>query len=119
MNRKIREGLIKEQSKEQQENAAALFIQKRLKGILARKQIELLRQEEMYFLGMSRRPKTVQERTRDPLQRMKTIQEERRATRLKFMDDFKTAREVKKDEILADEGDDLMEQMKKERRDWI
>jgi len=59
MNRKIREGLIKEQSKEQQENAAALFIQKRLKGILARKQIELLRQEEMYFLGMSRRPKTV------------------------------------------------------------
>ena len=38
---------------------------------------------------------------------------------MKFMDDFKSAREVKKDEILADEGDDIVEQMKKERRDWI
>jgi hypothetical protein len=38
---------------------------------------------------------------------------------MKFMDDFKTAREVKKVEILEDEGDDIMEQMKKERRDWI
>jgi len=35
------------------------------------------------------------------------------------MDDLKTTREVKKEEILADEGDDIMEQMKKERRDWI
>lgn len=38
---------------------------------------------------------------------------------MKFMDDFKTAREVKKGDILEDEGDDIMEQMKKERRDWI
>jgi hypothetical protein len=38
---------------------------------------------------------------------------------MKFMDDFKTAREVKKNEILDDEGDDIMEQMKKDRRDWI
>jgi hypothetical protein len=72
--RKIRDGLIKEESKEQLENGAALFIQKRLKGILARKQIELMRQEEMVFLGMARRPKTVQEKSRgDPIQRMKTV----------------------------------------------
>lgn len=38
---------------------------------------------------------------------------------MKFMDDFKTARDVKKQEILDDEGDDITEQMKKERRDWI
>ena len=38
---------------------------------------------------------------------------------MKYMDDFKSAREMKKEEILADEGDDIMEQMKKERRDWI
>jgi hypothetical protein len=38
---------------------------------------------------------------------------------MKFMDDLKTTREVKKEEILADEGDDIMEKMKKERRDWI
>lgn len=73
----------------------------------------------MFFLGMARRPKTVQEKMRDPIQKMKTIQEERRQTRMKFMDDFKTAREVRKGDILEDEGDDIMEQMKKERRDWI
>lgn len=50
---------------------------------------------------------------------MKTVQEERRKTRMKFMEDFKTAREVKKGDIIEDEGDDIMEQMKKERRDWI
>ncbi len=43
MNRKIREGLIKEQSRDQQENEATLFIQKRLRGILARKRVEEMR----------------------------------------------------------------------------
>jgi hypothetical protein len=67
---------------------------------LARKQIDMMRQEEMFFLGMSRRPKTAMEKTKDPLQKMRTIQDERRQTRMKYMDDFKSAREVKKDEIL-------------------
>ena len=58
MNYKIREGLIKEPNKDQQETDAALFIQRHLKGILARKRIDDLRQEEMVFLGMSRKPKT-------------------------------------------------------------
>jgi len=119
LKKKIKDGIIKEQTREQQENGASLFIQTRIKGILARKQIEVMRQEEMFFLGMARRPKTVQEKMRDPIQKMKTIQEERRQTRMKFMDDFKTAREVRKGDILEDEGDDIMEQMKKERRDWI
>jgi hypothetical protein len=38
---------------------------------------------------------------------------------MKNMDDFKTAREVIKAEVLKDEGDEIMEQMKQERRDWI
>jgi len=96
-----------------------LFIQKRIKGILARKQIEGIRQEELFFLGMARRPMTVQEKMRDPIKRMKDTQEERRQTRMKFMDDFKIAREVIKAEVLKDEGDEIMEQMKQERRDWV
>lgn len=38
---------------------------------------------------------------------------------MKYMEDFKTAREVIKSEVLKDEGDEIMEQMKQERRDWI
>jgi hypothetical protein len=43
MVQKIKEGLIKERSKDQMENDAALFIQRRIKGILARKRIDELR----------------------------------------------------------------------------
>lgn len=38
---------------------------------------------------------------------------------MKFMDDFKTARDVIKAEVIRDEGDEIMEQMKQERRNWI
>jgi hypothetical protein len=78
MNRKIREGLIKEQSRAQQENDATLFIQKRLRGIIARKQVEKMRQEEMVFLGMARKPKTKEELKNDPIERMKKTEEDRK-----------------------------------------
>jgi hypothetical protein len=42
--KKIREGLMKDyQSKDAQENDASIFIQKRLRGILARKRVEEMR----------------------------------------------------------------------------
>jgi hypothetical protein len=78
MNRKIREGLIKEQSRAQQENDATLFIQKRLRGIIAMKQVEKMRQEEMVFLGMARKPKTKEELKNDPIERMKKTEEDRK-----------------------------------------
>lgn len=61
---------------------------------------------------MARRPMTVQEQMRNPLERMRKTQEERRQTRMKFMDDFKTARDVVKQDLIRDEGDEIMEQMK-------
>jgi hypothetical protein len=45
---------------------------------LARKKIEELRQEELYFLGMARRPMTHQEKVRNPIDKMKKTREERR-----------------------------------------
>lgn len=61
---------------------------------------------------MARRPMTVQDQMRNPLERMRKTQEERRQTRMKFMDDFKTARDVVKQDLIRDEGDEIMEQMK-------
>ena len=46
---------------------SAEIVQNRIRGILARKEIEEMRQEEMIFLGMVRRPKTVQEQREDPI----------------------------------------------------
>ena len=68
---------------------------------------------------MARRPMTAQDRMRNPIDKMKKTMEDRRQTRMKFMDDFKTAREVVKGDLIRDEGDEIMEQMKQERRDWI
>lgn len=78
MKRKIREGLIKEQTKESQENEASVFIQKRLRGILARKKVEELRQDEMVFLGMARKPKTIEEMKNHPIDKMEKTKDERK-----------------------------------------
>jgi hypothetical protein len=43
------------------------MIIRRCQGILARKIVEDLREEEMVFLGMQRAPKTDEEKKNDPL----------------------------------------------------
>jgi len=40
------------------ENEAAMKVQKVLRGIIARKRVEELRQDELVFLGMAPKPKT-------------------------------------------------------------
>jgi predicted secreted protein len=70
MMRKIKEGLTKEPTDEQKENIAAIHIQRKLRGILARKRVEEVRQEELIFLGMARKPKTKEELKKDPVKRM-------------------------------------------------
>jgi hypothetical protein len=60
------------------ENEATLFIQKRMRGILARKRVEELRQEEMVFLGMARKPKTKDDLRNDPVERMKKTMDDRK-----------------------------------------
>ena len=41
-----------------------------MRGILARKYVEGLRQEEMEFLGMTRKKKTPEEELNDPIKKM-------------------------------------------------
>lgn len=50
------------------EAKAAEFLQRRFRGILARQQVEEMREEEMVFLGMKARPKTAAEEAADPAQ---------------------------------------------------
>lgn len=113
MFQKIKEGLVKERSKDQMENDAALFIQRRIKGILARKRIDELRQEEMIFLGMSRKPKN------DPINRMKKTMDERKQIQKSYMSEYMDAKQDVKQEIFDTEEDEIRERMLKDRRDWI
>ena len=65
--RQIKEGIIFNKSKEEKEEEKALFVQKRIRGILGRKRVEEMRQEEMIFLGMARKAKTKDEIKNDPI----------------------------------------------------
>jgi hypothetical protein len=53
-------------------------MQRRIRGILARKQVEKMRIEEMEFLGMSRKKKTAEEELNDPIKIMEQTREARK-----------------------------------------
>lgn len=78
-----------------------------------------MREDEMVFLGMARKPKTKEEMKNDPIERMKKTQEDRKLKQQQFWNTFDDAKEDLKREIDENEGTDIQEQMKKERRDWI
>lgn len=42
-----------------------------MRGILARKTVETMREEEMEFLGMKRKKKTPEEMLNDPIKKMR------------------------------------------------
>ena len=46
------------------------MLQKRMQGILARKQVDKMRNDEMEFLGMKRKKKTPEELINDPIRKM-------------------------------------------------
>lgn len=54
-------GKIQQPNKQEAEEHSAEIIQRRIRGILDRAKIEKMRQEEMIFLGMQRKPKTEEE----------------------------------------------------------
>ena len=60
--RDIKEGKVQgdTQKPENQENESCVFIQRRVRGILARKYVARLREDEMEFLGMSKKKKTAE-----------------------------------------------------------
>ena len=120
MKRKRREGAFtQEQPKDDKEKDAAIFLQRRMRGIIARKNIEVMRQKEMEFLGMCRRPKTAQERVNDPIERMKKIRQERKLIQVNNWTKYNDAKEEIKNEIDENQGVDIREQMLKERREWV
>ena len=65
----VKSGKVTDLSGPEKEQFAAEFVQRRIRAILARKDVEQKRQEEMIFLGMQRRPKTEEELKNGPIQR--------------------------------------------------
>ena len=77
-NIRLGKGKVQETNKENQETESCIYIQKRIAGILARKNIERMRVEEMEFLGMSRKKKTDEEQKNDPIAKLEETRRERK-----------------------------------------
>lgn len=103
----------------EKEQIAAETVQRRIRGIIARKQVEIMRHEEMIFLGMIRRPKTAAEIANDPIKQMEATIEHRKQLQEDHMITFDNAKVELEDNIEEIEGNDIIDNMLKERREWI
>ena len=109
MQRKAKEGKIKRETEENKENNACVYVQRRIRGILARKFVERLRAEEMEFLGMQRKKKTPEEERNDPIKKMEQTRAERKLVQENNFKRYQDAKLLLKEEIDENEGTDLME----------
>ena len=95
------------------------MIQCLIRGILARKQIEEMRQEEMIFLGMQRAPKSDDEKQNDPIKHATETRGYRKNIQEDHWDDYQEKRKDLIEEIKDIEGNDITDSMLKSRRDWV
>lgn len=73
----------------------------------------------MVFLGMARKPKTLEEQRNDPIEKTKVIEGERKEVQKAFQNEYDQSKEDLKQDIMEYEYEDIKEAMLKERRDWI
>lgn len=81
-------GKMQAPTKQEQEEQSAEIVQCRIRAILARKTIEKMRQEEMIFLGMQRKPKTEEEKKNDPIKGSQETQAFRKDIQMDHWDTF-------------------------------
>ena len=75
------------------------MLQKRMYGILARKQVDKMRNDEMEFLGMKRKKKTPEELINDPIRKMTATQQERKKIQQGNMKSYGHNKQLVKEEI--------------------
>lgn len=79
-----------------------------------------MRQDEMIFLGMQRKPKTAAELALDdPIASMAETNEHRKQLQEDHMIVFDNAKQELEDAIEEIEGNDIIDNMLQERREWI
>lgn len=119
MKKRLNKGKLVAPTKQENEELAAESIQCLIRGILARKVIEGMRDEEMIFLGMARKPKTEEEKKNDPMKEAQETQDSRKNVQKDHKQTFDKNKKEIKNEIADIEGQDIQDNMLKERRDWV
>lgn len=115
--RKLGKMAAKDPEIEKQE--ACVYLQRRMRGILARQFVEKVRCEEMEFLGMIRRKPIMTNNWVDPIEAQVETRRKRKMVQEANMRNYEDAKEQIIEELDENEGSTIMEDMLKERRDWI
>ena len=68
---------------------------------------------------MQRKKKTPEEMRNDPIKKMEETRRERKLVQENNMKRYQDAKAILKEEIDENEGTDIMEQMLKDRREWV
>ena len=108
MQKQLRKGRNLEGNQQFKEQKAAEFVQRRLKGILGRKECTALRAEEMIFLGMERSPKKPDEE--DEIEKREQMKSEAKAAQLANQEKYNSALKSLKEEIINVEGYDTKDE---------
>jgi IQ and AAA domain-containing protein len=91
-----------------------------MQGILARKYVDSVRDEEMEFLGISRKStKNKESGWKDPSEMAVEQENARKKKQKEHFQNFGDAQEELMDEMRDNEGATMIEEMLKERRDWV
>jgi IQ and AAA domain-containing protein len=98
---------------------ACIRLQRIFKGIIDRKRIEQIRNEELAFLGMAPKTKDSTDKSQDPIKKAAETRKARKALQEEKMKDYISAKEDMKQDIIDNQGHDIKEDMLKQRRDWI
>ena len=109
-------GLIPFQSRQQQESESCVFLQKRMRGILARRKVRIERHKEMAFLGIMH---IKDENKDDPFEKLRETEEKRKMTQKLNYALYEEAMISMKEELDDLTGTTKMEEMIKDRRQWI
>jgi len=117
--KRMNNGKMQAPTKQENEEHAAEIVQCLIRGILSRKTIEKMRQEEMIFLGMQRKPKTEEEKKNDPIKEAEKTQNTRKMIQTDHWNLFQEKKKELITEIQDIEGSDIQDTMLKQRRDWV
>ena len=117
--KRLYNGKMSAPTQSQAEEQSAELIQCQIRGILDRKKIEKMRQEEMIFLGMQRKPKTEEEKSKDPIKQEEKTRSDRQKYRDQNWELFDAKKKELQEEIKEIEGSDIQDSMLKQRRDWV
>ena len=89
------------------ETEAAIKVQWILRGIVARKIVEQMRQDELIFLGMAPKPKTKEELMNDQITKSKRTEESRKWLQQENWEDYERNLKTIKEDIWENEGYDI------------